>query len=84
MRKSVYVICEQQRRNQPSHPRSLISAFVVHCLDRIIPILANFKITRLKLASEAAQNSLSLTWSETTKDKFYRDRLKSSKEKMNR
>ena len=28
-----YVICEQQRRDQPAHPRSLISAFVVFCLD---------------------------------------------------
>ena len=33
--------------DQPAHARSLISSFVVHCLDSIIPILAktqNFKI----------------------------------------
>ena len=32
--------------DQPVHPRSMISIFVVRCLDRIIPILAiiqNFK-----------------------------------------
>ena len=40
---------------QPAHPRSLISTFVVRCLDSIIPILAKSKIPRLELASEAAQ-----------------------------
>ena len=35
VRKPVYAICEQQR-----HPRSLISAFVVRCLDSIIPLLS--------------------------------------------
>ena len=29
--------------DQPAHGRSLISAFVVHCLDSIIPILAKSK-----------------------------------------
>ena len=29
------------------HPRSLISAFVVRCLDSIIPILAIYKISIL-------------------------------------
>ena len=33
MRKPVFVICEQQRRIQPAHPRSRIGAFVVLCLD---------------------------------------------------
>ena len=33
--------------DQPANPRSLISAFVVLCLDRIIPILAIAKILRL-------------------------------------
>ena len=31
---------------QPAHPRSLISTFVVHCLDGIIPALAIYKISR--------------------------------------
>ena len=26
--------------DQPAHPRSLISAFVVHCLDSIIPLVS--------------------------------------------
>ena len=43
-------------------PRSLISAFVVRCLDSIIPILAKSKISRLLLVSVAEQASLSLTW----------------------
>ena len=33
-----YVICEQQRPDQPARLRSLISAFVVRCLDSIISI----------------------------------------------
>ena len=33
--------------DQPAHPRSLISTFVVHCLDSNIPILAKSKISRL-------------------------------------
>ena len=31
----------------PTHPRSLISGFVVHCLDSIIPTLAKSKLSRL-------------------------------------
>ena len=33
--------------DQPAHLRSLISTFVVHCLDSIIPILAIAKISIL-------------------------------------
>ena len=33
--------------DQPAHPCSLISTFIVHCLDSIIPILSKFKISRL-------------------------------------
>ena len=33
--------------DQPAHPCSLIGAFVVHCLDSIMPILAKSKISRL-------------------------------------
>ena len=33
--------------DQPAHPRSLISAFVVRCLDSVVPILAKSKISRL-------------------------------------
>ena len=66
MRKPVYAICEQQRH-------SLISAFVVHCLDGIIPVLAIAEISRLELASVVEQAGLSLTWSQTPEDRFSRD-----------
>ena len=32
--------------DQPAHPRSLISTFVVHCLESMICILALFKLSR--------------------------------------
>ena len=31
---------------QPAHPRSLISAFVVRCLDSKMPLLATAEISR--------------------------------------
>ena len=49
---------------QPAHPCSLISTFVVHCLDSIIPVVSISKISSLYLASVAAQASLSLPWSQ--------------------
>ena len=55
MRKPVFHICEQQRRNQPADLCSLISAFVIRCLDRIISLLAIAEISRLKLVSVAEQ-----------------------------
>ena len=33
--------------DQPAHPHSLISAFVVRCLESIIPVLAKSKISKL-------------------------------------
>ena len=33
--------------DQPAHPRSLISTFVVHCLDNIIPLFAIAEMSRL-------------------------------------
>ena len=56
--------------DQPAHPRSLISTFVVRCLDSKIPVLANSKISRFQLASVAAQAGLSLAWSKTLKTRF--------------
>ena len=46
--------------DQPAHPRSLISAFVVRCLDSIIPVLAKPEISRFCLVSVAEQAGLSL------------------------
>ena len=57
------------------YPCSLISAFVVHCLDSILPVLAISQISRLKLASVSEQAGLSLTLSKTTKTGFLMMRL---------
>ena len=59
--------------NQPAHPRSLISAFVVRCLDSVMPLVSVTKISSLLLASVAEQASLSLTWLETPEDTFSHD-----------
>ena len=40
MRKPVFAICDNKGADQPAHPRSLISAFVVRCVDSIMPFLA--------------------------------------------
>ena len=56
--------------DQPVHPRSLISAFVVRCLDSVMFLVSVTKISSPLLASVAGQASLSLTWSETS---FFHD-----------
>ena len=60
--------------DQPTHPRSLISAFVVRCLDSVMPLVSVTYISSLMLASVAEQASLSLTWSETPEDTFSHDK----------
>ena len=55
--------------DQPAHLQSLISAFVIRCLDSIVPVVAISEILRL-LASIAEQAGLSLTWSQTPKTGF--------------
>ena len=57
--------------DQPEHPRSLISAFVVRCLDSIIPLVCIVVISLRSLASVAEQAGLSLTWSESPKTVFF-------------
>ena len=54
--------------DQPAHPRSLISAFVVRCLDSVMSV-----ISVTMLASVAEQAGLSLTWSQTPEDTFSHD-----------
>ena len=54
--------------DQPAHPCSLISAFVVHCLDSLMSLVSVTKISSLMLASVAAQAGLYLAWSETPED----------------
>ena len=56
--------------DQPAHPRSLISTFVVHSLDSMIGILAIYTVWGLKLASVAEQAGSNLTWSKILKDRF--------------
>ena len=56
--------------DQPAHPRSLISAFVVGCLDSVMSPVSVTKISSLMLVSVAEQASLSLTWSKTPEDTF--------------
>ena len=58
---------------QPAHPRSLISTFVVRCLDTVMSLVSVIKISSLMLASVAEQASLSLTWLETREDTFSHD-----------
>ena len=61
--------------DQPAHPRSLISVFVVRCLDSIVPILVKSKISRLLLVFVGEQAGLSLTWSQTPEDTFSHDEV---------
>ena len=62
--------------DQPAHPRSLISIFVIRCLDSIIPLVSIYEILSLQLVSVAEQTGLSLPWSETPKTGFLVARLK--------
>ena len=59
--------------DQPAHPRSLISAFVVRCLDSVMSLVSVTKISSPLLAFVAEQARLSLTWAETPKDTFSYD-----------
>ena len=49
--------------DQPAHPRSLISTFVVRCLDSKMPLVSISEISRLWLVAVAEQTGLSHTWS---------------------
>ena len=56
--------------DQPAHPRSLISAFVVCCLDSIIPLVSVSEMSSLYLASVPEQVGLSLPLSQIPKTGF--------------
>ena len=58
--------------DQPAHPRSLVSAFVVRCLNSIIPILAKSKISRLASFCGCAGRFVSYLVANPD-DKFSRD-----------
>ena len=70
MRKLFKPYANNKGADQPAHPRSLISTFVVRCLDSIIPLVSISEISSLYLASVAAQASLWVTWSKTPKTGF--------------
>ena len=74
--KTVFALCEQQRRRSTcasaqSDQRLCFSLF----LDSKIPLLATAEISSLLLVSVAEQASLSLTWSQTPKTGFLVTRL---------
>ena len=50
--------------------RSLVSAFVVRCLDSIISLDSIVEISRLQLASVSVQAGLCLAWLEIPEDMF--------------
>ena len=61
--------------DQPAHQRSLISAFVVRCLDSVMYLVFVTKISSLVLASVDEKASWSLTWSGTLEDTFSHDEV---------
>ena len=73
MRKCVMSYANNKGANQPAHPRSLISAFVVRCLDSMMSLVYVTKISSLMLASVAAEAGLCLACSETPEDAFSHD-----------
>ena len=56
--------------DQPAHPRSIISAFVVRCVYDLISKLVKPKIARLHLVSIVEHVGLSLTLSQTPEGRF--------------
>ena len=71
---AVYAIYANNKgADQPAHPRILISAFDVRCLDSILLMLSKPRNARLLLASVAEQTGLSLNWAQTPDDRFSHD-----------
>ena len=70
MRKPVMSCMNNEGTDQPVYPHSLISAFVVHCLDSMIPLVSISEISSLCQASVAAQAGSSLPWLQTPKTDF--------------
>ena len=75
MRIPVLLYTNNKGADQPAQPRSLISTFVVRCLDSIIPVVSISETSSLCLASVAVQVGLCLTWSQTPKTGFLVTRL---------
>ena len=62
MRKPILPYADNKGADQPAHLHSLNSAFVVRCLDSIIPLVSKSEISSHYLASVAAYAGLSITW----------------------
>ena len=60
--------------DQPAQLCSLISSFVVRCLDSMICILAISEVSRFLLVSVAVQSGLNLTRSTIPEDMFSHDK----------
>ena len=73
--KKIYLMLYEnnQGADQLEHPRSLTSAFVVRFSDSVVSIVAKSEISRLYLVSVDEKAGLSLTWSKTPEDTFFRD-----------
>ena len=70
MRQPVNAICEHKGADQAARLCSLISTFVVCCLDSIISLVSISEISNLYMASVAEQSGLCLTWWEIPKTGF--------------
>ena len=73
MRNLLMPYANNKGADQPAHPRSRNSAFVVRFRTSVISILAKSKIARLQLVSEAEQAGLSYTCSQTLEDRLSHD-----------
>ena len=63
-------IVNNKDADQPGHPRSLISTFVIHSYESNISKLATSKISIFQLVSVDEQAGLCMTQSETLEDGF--------------
>ena len=66
IRKTLMLYANSKGADQPAHPCSLNSIFIVRCLDSVIHTLL-----KSKLASVTEQAGLSLTWSQTPKGQVF-------------
>ena len=60
--------------DQPAHPCSLISAFVICLLESIISKLATCEISHFQVVSVAEQSGPGMIWMETPKTGFLASR----------
>ena len=73
IRKPVIPYANNKGVDQPAHPRSLISTFVVHSLDSILSLVSVSEILRLWLSSVSEQARFKSTLVANPEDGFSRD-----------